>query len=708
MLGNALGKMDEAAAHVANSAVRLLVWPVVYALCAGAAVYGVVHDDRLRLLRHNKLTKEERVEGLYYFAGALLIFGLLYAASIGYDRWRTKQWTVAKTTGYLNRLLAFSIGTPFVGALMTPTIESKGAKLTLTFIAFAAMTCVPTLLVLTPNAGKRLVPERYEKYVAVGVRYLVPALLVGGFTFYGWFFTKLSVTNHHALTTRTIDLGYYDNIFYQSAHGRFLDCSFLRGGNHISAHFDPILVLLSPLYLLAPRAETLLTLQSLWLAMGIFPTYLLGKHALSSRAAGLVAAATYMLHPAVHGPNLYEFHSLTLVAPPLLWALFFLESKRFKSYWATLFFLLLVREDVSLLVSFVAIYALLKNDKQHARAGWITLLVCVAYFFGVKRFIMASPDVLNDGTGAYGFSYYFKDMIPNGGGMRDLLTSLLTNPTFVFQYILAEPKLEYLMKLFIPVLAFPFIAKPGRFMLLYGLAFTLLAERKPVYQTGFQYSLLILPVIIALAPQGVARLRDGRASELLGIPKHKLVVGALGAMLISSALTSWKFGAILENTEFRGGFARVTRKLSPAQEERYRAVSQMVAIIEPGAGVTVTNKTGPHASNRRHAYLYRQKKVHESHYVFIDEADLRKDVKAWHNRRVQRGELEELAAHGTIKLFRFHPENEKAKVPNPKGQRAAPKAAPPSRPRPSPKRTPEDPATDSDLVDDRDAMPSEG
>src|SRR5690606_38669826 len=102
-------------------------------------------------------------------------------------------------------------------------------------------------------------------------------------------------------------------------------------------------------------------------------------HALDSRFAGLVTAAAYGLHPALHGPNLYEFHSLTLVAPPMLWALFFLETKRFKSYWATFALLLLVREDVSLLLAFVGVYALLRDDKAHHRAGWVTLGICLFY-----------------------------------------------------------------------------------------------------------------------------------------------------------------------------------------------------------------------------------------------------------------------------------------------------------------------------------------
>src|SRR6185369_6347467 len=135
---------------------------------------------------------------------------------------------------------------------------------------------------------------------------------------FGGLFSYISLVNHHALNTRTIDLGYYDNIFYQSSHGHPLACSFIKAGYHGSAHFDPLLVVLSPLYLLYPRAETILVLQAVWLGSGVVPVYLLARDKTESRVAGLVVAAMYAAYPALHGANMYEFHSLTLLSPLVL------------------------------------------------------------------------------------------------------------------------------------------------------------------------------------------------------------------------------------------------------------------------------------------------------------------------------------------------------------------------------------------------------
>ena len=90
-----------------------------------------------------------------------------------------------------------------------------------------------------------------------------------------------------------LPLGVYDNIFYHSIHGRPLASSLMKTGSHVSGHFDPILVLLSPVYLLKSSAESLLSLQSFWMAAGVFPAYLLGAELLRSRFAGVVVAVRY-------------------------------------------------------------------------------------------------------------------------------------------------------------------------------------------------------------------------------------------------------------------------------------------------------------------------------------------------------------------------------------------------------------------------------
>ncbi len=692
MMRKALHGMDESAARLTRLTLRTLVWPPVIAVCGAAAVWMYRFRDQLPQVATNSLPYEDRVKAVAYFGVVLGAIMVLYFASILAVRLKTGAWRGVQTASYLNRALAFVIGTPFAVALLTPGIEHKSPKLALTYVAVAAAAAVPTFMLFAVPEDEE--PARLQRWLDAAGRFATPAIVLGMFVAYGMFFTQLSITNHHAMVTRTMDLGVYDNIFYHSIHGRPLASSLMKTGSHVSGHFDPILVLLSPVYLLKSSAESLLALQSFWLAAGVFPAYLLGAERLRSRFAGVVMAAVYALHPAVHGANMYEFHSLTLLTMPLLWALHFLQSGRHKAYYATFVLLLLVREDVSLLMCFVGAYALLLHTPGATRAGWITIVGSLTYFALVKLFVMTSADVLNAGPDSYGFAYYYRDMIPDSKGMRGLVISLVTNPTFVLSHAFSEAKIDFLLKLFLPMALLPLFAKPGRVMLIYGLTFTLLASREPVYQTSFQYSMLLVPMMVSLIPVAIARLRDGRAPEILATPPAQLIAGALGALLVCSLLTSWKFGALVENKAFRGGFARIVRELQPDHLERIAKVREMAAMIEPGAGVTVTDKIGPHVSNRPHVFLYRQRKVKESHYVFVDENEIKGKWRQWHDRRVARDELQLLAEYKSIKLYRFFPENEGAEP------KRKPKPQPPD-PKPRLKGDRRVPPEPDDLIDDR-------
>ncbi len=63
-------------------------------------------------------------------------------------------------------------------------------------------------------------------------------------------------------------------------------------------------------------------------------------------------------------------------------------------------------------------------------------------------------------------------------------------------------------------------------------------------------------------------------------------------MLVASALMSWKFGGLVENASFKGGFSRVARKLTPDQEATYAWVRQQAEAIPRDAIIGATKQDG--------------------------------------------------------------------------------------------------------------------
>ena len=619
------------------------VWPTVVAVALGATLFAATHADLLPAMFENKLTADERRVGLVYLAGSLVAIAAFYLGAL-VVRHRDHWPPGFERAAHLHPYLSFVLSGPAIVALTEPKIETQHQWRTWLYIGLAVLAWWPTLRALSSDwkawQPRRILSDRQRDAVSL-------VAVFGLWAAYAWVFANLAINTHHGFHMRLIDLGIYDNVFFQSSHGRPLGCSFLRGGTHVTAHFDPILVILSPLYRLWPRAEFLLTLQAVWCGAGVIAAYLIGRHQLNSRVWGLVWAVVYAVHPALHGANLYEFHSLTLLFTPLLFALYFLLSGKLRLYFVMLPVLLIVREDVSLVLCFVGLYALISGEPGYKRAGWITILISLVYLVVAKTVFMSAPGLLNQGPGAYGYHYYYKDMIPNGLAEIDFFTTLLTNPAFVVALVAQEAKIHYLLVIFAPLLFLPAWAGRARVMLLYGFIFILLASRTAVYSTHFQYSAVLLPVAIALAPLGLRLLREARPKDT------GLTTVIMGCVLVASLLVSWKHGAVLENSSFRGGFRPIVRTWTEPLQERYDSFLELVSVIEPDASVSATDRVGAHVSNR--AEVHRLDQNIDTDYLLVDTSDLRGRNKASLQRREKAGKVELIEHTGRWRLYRAVP-----------------------------------------------------
>ena len=285
------------------------VWPTVVAVALGATLFAATHADLLPAMFENKLTADERRVGLVYLAGSLVAIAAFYLGAL-VVRHRDHWPPGFERAAHLHPYLSFVLSGPAIVALTEPKIETQHQWRTWLYIGLAVLAWWPTLRALSSDwkawQPRRILSDRQRDAVSL-------VAVFGLWAAYAWVFANLAINTHHGFHMRLIDLGIYDNVFFQSSHGRPLGCSFLRGGTHVTAHFDPILVILSPLYRLWPRAEFLLTLQAVWCGAGVIAAYLIGRHQLNSRVWGLVWAVVYAVHPALHGANLYEFHSLTLL-----------------------------------------------------------------------------------------------------------------------------------------------------------------------------------------------------------------------------------------------------------------------------------------------------------------------------------------------------------------------------------------------------------
>jgi uncharacterized membrane protein len=423
------------------------------------------------------------------------------------------------------------------------------------------------------------------------------SVLIGLWLAYSISVSWVAIVNHLSFNTGRIDLGWYVNLVRRSSIGDFLGCSLCSSGTHINAHFDPILVVISPLFLLHPETETLLVLQALWLGAGVFPLYALSRHQGLGRGVALALCASYCMYPALQGINLFDFHSLALAVPIvlLLWLCF--VKGWLKRYFAVLCLLLLVREDAALL-SICLGGAFLISGREHAfKVGSLTVALAASYFLVVKGLIMPNADLLNTKPGGQGFGHFYQELLPKGSKSnvgdttRAVLTTVISNPSRLLEIALQKDKLLFVAQLLAPLFLLPLLSRWGKCALTFGFAFTLLATREHVHSIHFQYSSHVVPVLFALLPAGLevlsARWGDPRAPG-------RLLRGVSMALVVTGAVSMWKFGGVIPNASFKSGFTRLERSYKDIDVKRDAWLKELCRKLPKGVAITASSPMIPH------------------------------------------------------------------------------------------------------------------
>ena len=142
--------------------------------------------------------------------------------------------------------------------------------------------------------------------------------------------SSLAVLQQRAFETGRFDVGNLTQAVWSTAHGRVLEITDLQGDqiSRLGAHFDPLIVLLAPLWWLWPHPSLLLVVQAVSVALGAVPVFLLARKHLGTDWAGLGLALVYLLYPPTQWLVVDDFHPVALATPLLLGAIWFLDENR--------------------------------------------------------------------------------------------------------------------------------------------------------------------------------------------------------------------------------------------------------------------------------------------------------------------------------------------------------------------------------------------
>jgi uncharacterized membrane protein len=456
-------------------------------------------------------------------------------------------------------------------------------------LAFRCLTNVPPAAHAWWVEAVEQIPERVRKQGPLVVVATAAALFSAFFIFY-------TLRWHYKLRTGNYDLSINNNLMYGGLHGKFLQSPLVfpkEPAKYLANHVKLGAYLFLPIYALAPRAETLFVIQSLFIGFGTIPLFLFARRHVSEWTSVLVCLA-YLAYYPLHGASFSEFQAVPVAALFIFVVIWAADTRRYRWLAAGLVCALLMREDVSVGLAVLGVFYLLSGYRPGP--GLVIALVSTAYFLLLRFYVM-------EAAGSWWFPNMYKELWADGEkGFRSVIKTMLTNPMFTLSKIIVEKKVMYVLHLLTPIVFLParrwylwaaFL--PGAFLTL------LVTNYDPPITYSFHYVMHWAPYLFAASVIALEALRRGSD---FGLERYR---AAAAALVASSLVLSYNYGAFARREgSFKAGFSRIEFSFSEDEWNRYQELLEITSIIPKDASVAATEKCGPHLSSRLHMFTMRQ------------------------------------------------------------------------------------------------------
>ncbi|MFA5076012.1 MAG: DUF2079 domain-containing protein [Patescibacteria group bacterium] len=394
-------------------------------------------------------------------------------------------------------------------------------------------------------------------------------------------FSSICIYKYSNFGYNALDLAIINQVFYNSAHGQLLAAS-IHEPSYLADHFNPIVLLLLPFYLIYQSPITLLILQTIFLALAAWPLYLIAKSVFAKPEYYLLLPFAYLFNPFIHNINLYEFHLVPLAVFLLFFAYYFYQKRQFYPFVTFIILALMTREDVSLYIFCLALFIIVDCHKHQQRIlwSWVTTLVALSIFwFWASLKIIAS---LNP-AGNYKFLFYYGWL---GNSIPEIIKNIFSHPLLLLSHLSTYANLEMVLGFLTPFLFLPLLNPHYLILLLGNLAQMTIGGPGGgalVFQTHYG-ALFVIPLFIAT----VYSLK----LILTKYHKHRQLIIIL--WLVTNIYNAWGLGIRIEQAD--------AINLKPIKQE-------FLNQIPPQAAIAATYEFLPPLSSRPTLYSL--------HYAFI-------------------------------------------------------------------------------------------
>jgi uncharacterized membrane protein len=423
------------------------------------------------------------------------------------------------------------------------------------------------------------------------------------------------------------DLGHFDQAIWGFLKGiPFLNTdTFSRPTSRLGVHFDPILALFVPFYVVKPSVGWLILAQSFALSFTAWPIFFLAKRIFHSDKVAFLWPVIFAFNAFTLNAAAWDFHPVTLAVPFIALSYLAVEKKCFKLLVMSCVFILLCKEHFGLMVICFAFLWALKNKewKKPILLIFVGLAHVVLVFYVIMPYY--SP------TGKHLMFSYGQGQLSRyawlGSSPWEIIAMTLKNPLQVFGVIFKEFNGGlYLLALVLPLLFFPIA---GIEFLLPGMA-DLVANMLSANQlprSVFSYhSATLVPVFTVAAMYGVKRA--------IPIITKFSALEMTSFVLIPIFIFGWLFFPFFQLP----GSVNVwkAKRIFNFHEP---VIQKIHTLLREDISLTIQANVGPHFTHRHEIYMY------PNNVGQVDAVVLRLESPTWLVKERNPGSVASLAHH---------------------------------------------------------------
>ena len=372
------------------------------------------------------------------------------------------------------------------------------------------------------------------------------------------------------------DMGLYDQGIWLLSrfHEPFVT---IRGLNYFEHHVNLITVLFVPAYWLGAGPHFLYLVETVWMALGAVPLFLLARERLRSGWLAVAVAACFLLYPSLEWINWWHFHPDALVITPLLLAWWLATRRRWGWFAGAIVVALACKEDAALAVLALGLVLAVRGER---RAGLLTAAAGAGWFLLATRVVIPAA---GGGDGPF-----YQELFPGfGDSLGEIVWNMVVHPSRLLELASRPDRLTYYWQVLAPVAFLP-LAAP--LVLLVGAPQTLVnvtSGHALTHDFRFHYTAIVLAGVFLATVEGMAWAARGRTG------RRVLVAVLLATSLVANV--AWSPSPLGRQYD-DGIWARA--------EPRHATVRAALAVVPAGAGVSASYNLIPHLTHRVHAYEF--------------------------------------------------------------------------------------------------------